>query len=40
MLAKKIIKFGKSFYDLDKIKSDFFNENDALLKRQNMPNAY
>ena len=36
MLAKKIIKFGKSFYDLDKIKSDFFNENDALLKRQNI----
>ena len=35
MLKKKTIKFGKSFKDVDKIKSNFFLENDLLIKRQN-----
>ncbi len=39
MLNKKIIKFGKSFKDVDKIKSNFFLENSKLLKDQNKINS-
>ena len=38
MLKKKILKFGKSFKDVDKIKSNFFSENNLLMKRQNKIN--
>ena len=37
MLKKKILKFGKSFKDVDKIKSNFFSENN-IMKRQNKIN--
>ena len=36
MLKKKILKFGKSFDDLDEIKKDFFVENDKLLEKANV----
>ncbi len=38
MLKSKILKFGKSFKDVDKIKSNFFFENNLLIKRQNKIN--
>ena len=38
MLKKKILKFGKSFKDVDKIKSNFFSENNLLIKRQSKIN--
>ncbi len=38
MLNKKIIKFGKSFKDVDKIKYNFFSDNNLLIKRQNKIN--
>ena len=31
-MLKKKIKFGKSFKDVDKIKSNFFSENNLLMK--------
>ena len=39
MLNKKIIKFGKSFKDVDRIKSNFFSQNSKLLRDQNKINA-
>ena len=36
MMKKKILKFGKSFDDLDEIKKDFFVENDTLLEKANV----
>ena len=38
MLNKKKIKFGKSFKDVDKIKSNFFSQNLKLLRDQNKIN--
>ena len=38
MLRKKIIKFGKSFKDVDEIKKNFFLENKNLLFKQNKLN--
>jgi len=38
MLKKKIIKFGKSFKDVDEIKKDFFLENKNLLFKQDRLN--
>ena len=38
MLKKKIFKFGKSFKDVDKIKSNFFFQNNLLIQRQNKIN--
>ena len=40
MLRKKILKFGKSFKDVDKIKSNFFSQNLKLLKDQNKINEF
>tara|TARA_B100000586_G_C19950585_1_gene359490 strand:+ start:94 stop:288 length:195 start_codon:yes stop_codon:yes gene_type:complete len=37
-LKKKIIKFGKSFKDVDEIKKDFFLENQNLLSKQDKLN--
>lgn len=38
MLSKKKLKFGKSFKDVDKIKSNFFSQNFELLSAQNKIN--
>ena len=35
MIKKKIVKFGKSFSDLDKIKQDLYYDNSNLLEKQN-----
>ena len=40
MLGKKLLKFGKSFKDVDTIKKNFFSDNNFLLKKQNKLNKF